>query len=223
MSIVLNYVSKTIRGIEVLQNVSLRMDAGRVTGLEGVNGSGKTMVMRVIAGLVKPTSGTVEIDGRELGELMAFPPSIGLLIENPAFLPSRSGTENLELLASINNRIGSEQIEQVIAMVGLDPHDRRPFKKYSLGMKQRLGIAAAIMESPDIVLLDEPTNALDSSGVTMVKRVVAAQRARGATVVLTCHDREILYELADEVYAMAEGRIQSHMTLKGAIKDANRA
>lgn len=223
MSIVLNYVSKTIRGVEVLQNVSLRMDAGRVTGLEGVNGSGKTMVMRVIAGLVKPTSGTVEIDGRELGELMAFPPSIGLLIENPAFLPSRSGTENLELLASINNRIGSEQIEQVIAMVGLDPHDRRPFKKYSLGMKQRLGIAAAIMESPDIVLLDEPTNALDSSGVTMVKRVVAAQRARGATVVLTYHDREILYELADEVYAMAEGRIQSHMTLKGAIKDANRA
>lgn len=136
---------------------------------------------------------------------------------------SRSGTENLELLASINNRIGSEQIEQVIAMVGLDPHDRRPFKKYSLGMKQRLGIAAAIMESPDIVLLDEPTNALDSSGVTMVKRVVAAQRARGATVVLTCHDRKILYELADEVYAMAEGRIQSHMTLKEAIKDANRA
>ena len=160
MSIVLNYVSRTIRGVEVLQNVSLRMDAGRVTGLEGVNGSGKTMVMRVIAGLVKPTSGTVEIDGRELGEFMAFPPSIGLLIENPAFLPSRSGKENLELLASINNRIGSEQIEQVIAMVGLDPHDRRPFKKYSLGMKQRLGIAAAIMESPDIVLLDEPTLSL---------------------------------------------------------------
>lgn len=213
MSVVIQGLSKRIRGVEVLKDVSLSVDPGRVVGLAGPNGSGKTMLMRCVAGLISPTSGTVEIDGKVLGRDIAFPPSIGLLIESPAFLAGRSGFENLRLLASIRGTTKDDQVRHMIGLVGLDPGDKRPVRKYSLGMKQRLGIAAAVMESPGIVILDEPTNALDASGVEMVKQVVAAQKARGAAVLLSCHDSETLCCMADEIFFFAEGHMDGHEDL----------
>ncbi|MFQ7393760.1 MAG: ATP-binding cassette domain-containing protein [Lachnospira eligens] len=143
-------------------DVSLRMESGKIYGFRGKNGSGKTMLMRAIAGLIKVT-GTVDIDGRILGKDEMFPPSIGILIENPSFISNYTGFENLKTLASIRERIDDDKIRQTLTEVGLEPDDKRTFKKYSLGMKQRLGIAAAIMEDPDIIILDEPINALDDS------------------------------------------------------------
>lgn len=213
MSITIEALSKRIRGVEVLRGVSLCIGSGQVVGFAGPNGSGKTMLMRCIAGLVAPSSGSIEIDGRTLGRDFTFPPSIGLLIEGPAFLAGRSGLDNLCLLASIRDVVNEGEIRRAIESVGLDPDDKRPVRKYSLGMKQRLGIATAVFERPDIVVLDEPTNALDSSGVEMAKRVVAAQKARGATVVLSCHDAQTLRAMADEIYYFAEGHMDGHEVL----------
>lgn len=147
------------------------------------------------------------INGKEIGKDMDFPDNLGLLIENPAFLDNYSGFANLKMLAEIRNIITDENIWEVISRVGLDPDDKKKYKKYSLGMKQRLGIAGAIMEQPDILLLDEPTNALDTKGVEMLKNIVQEEKKRGALIVLTCHDAEILEEMADEIYFMENGRI----------------
>lgn len=211
--ITIDKVSKDINGVCVLQDICMTANPGRVTGLSGINGSGKTMLMRAIAALIKPTEGTIEIDGKQLWRDIAFPNSIGVLIENPAFLDTYTGFKNLDMIASIRQRIDREQIRETIRKVGLDPDDKKKYRKYSLGMKQRLGIAAAIMEKPDIVLLDEPTNALDSKGVDILKKLVWEERQRGATVVITCHDHAILRELADEIYFMEEGRVTNHEVL----------
>lgn len=209
MNIEVRNLSKTIKGATVLNGVDLSLEGGRVYGLRGKNGSGKTMLMRALAGLIRPTVGEVIVDGRPLaaGE---FPPSVGIMIENPAFVGKYTGFRNLKYLAGIRNEIGDIDIERVLAEVGLDPHDKRTFKKYSLGMKQRLGIACAVMENPELLLLDEPINALDPAGVEMVQRLVARQKERGAIVVVACHDAEELDDLADEIYLMAEGRIVGH-------------
>lgn len=191
----------------VIHPVTLRMESPRVVGLKGINGSGKTMLMRLIAGLIRPTTGQIAINGKMLGKEMSFPESIGLFLENPAFLDGYSGFENLRMLASIKALVGDDRIREVLAAVGLDPDDKKKYRKYSLGMKQRLGIAAAIMESPDIVILDEPTNSLDSSGVEMVKQLVLAEKERGALVILACHDFEILRVLADDLYLIESGHI----------------
>ncbi|WP_080801322.1 ABC transporter ATP-binding protein [Arabiibacter massiliensis] len=197
---------KTIKGATVLDGIDLALEGGRVYGLRGKNGSGKTMLMRAMAGLIRPTAGEVVIDGHPLapGE---FPPSVGIMIENPAFIGKYTGFRNLKYLAGIRNEIDDAKIERTLEEVGLDPHDRRTYKKYSLGMKQRLGIACAVMEDPDLLLLDEPINALDPAGVEMVQRLVARQKERGALVVVACHDAEELDDLADVIYLMAEGRI----------------
>lgn len=209
MRIEIRGLSKTIKGATVLDGVDLVLESGRVYGLRGKNGSGKTMLMRAMAGLIRPTEGEVVIEGRAL-EKGEFPPSVGIMIENPAFIGKYTGFRNLKYLAGIRNEIGDDEIERVLAEVGLDPHDRRTFKKYSLGMKQRLGIACAVMENPDLLLLDEPINALDPAGVEMVQRLVARQKERGALVVIACHDADELDDLADEIYLMAEGRIVGH-------------
>ncbi len=216
----INGLTKKIRGSLVLQDINLTIEPGVITGLSGINGSGKTMLLRVIAGLIKPTSGSVSIDGLQLWKDISFPKSIGVLIEGPAFIDTYSGFDNLELIASINKRIDSQGITTMLQKVGLDPHDKKKYRKYSLGMKQRLGIAAALMEHPDIVLLDEPTNALDAKGVDLLKELVQEAKRQGSTVVLTCHDRTILQELADVVYFMESGRILGGETMsKGAAVD----
>ena len=214
MKIELTHVSKTIKGAEVLSDISMILTAGHIIGFRGVNGSGKTMLMRMISGLIRPSKGSVTIDGKSLGKDVSFPPSIGILIENPAFLDGYSGFENLRILASIQNRITDDDIKSTIAEVGLDPENKKAYKKYSLGMKQRLGIAAAVMEHPDLILLDEPTNALDVDGVQMVQEVIEKEKGRGALIILSCHDTEVLNTLADESYHIQEGKITSH-TVKG--------
>nr|WP_315522107.1 ATP-binding cassette domain-containing protein [Olegusella massiliensis] len=226
MSVEINNLNKTIHGATILSNISMSMPSGCVTGLAGVNGSGKTMLMRAVAGLIRPNSGTIDIDGKRLWRDISFPPSVGVLIENPAFLNDRTGLENLRILASIKDLLQEDDLRQVIKEVGLDPDDKRKFRKYSLGMKQRLGIAAAIMERPDLLLLDEPTNALDSDGVAMFKRIVARERERGASCVISCHDASILRELSDQIYYLAEGHIDGYEKLESASdleKDAHHA
>lgn len=203
-------VVKDIKGKRIIDHVNLRLESGKITGLKGVNGSGKTMLMRLISGLITPTSGSITINGKRLGKDITFPESVGILIENPAFLDTYSGFDNLKLLASIQNRIGDEDIRAILAKVGLDPQDKKKYRKYSLGMKQRLGIAAAVMENPDIIILDEPTNALDSDGVEMLKQILHEHRERGALLLISCHDLATLKELSDEMYLMESGALRPY-------------
>ena len=201
-------VTKRIRKNLILDNVSLEMKSGNIYGLQGPNGSGKTMLMRLLCGLIKANKGKVLLDGKEIGKDIDFPESVGLLIENPAFWGNYTGLKNLELLAELQKRIDMEQIRETISDVGLDPDDKRHFSKYSLGMKQRLGIAAAIMEKPEIILLDEPTNALDERGVAEICDLIRREKERGALIVIACHDADILENLADEIYTIYEGKVE---------------
>jgi ABC-2 type transport system ATP-binding protein len=206
MYIELKNVVKDIKGVRVLDNISYRFESGKVYGLKGKNGSGKTMLMRAISGLVK-VKGTVDIDGKILGKDYSFPPSIGILIENPSFVNEYTGIKNLEMLACIQNRITKDDIRAVLRQVGLDPDDKRTFRKYSLGMKQKLGIAAAYMEKPDIIILDEPINALDEAGAEQVHEILNEQKKRGAVIIIACHDKDELELLSDEIIEISEGKI----------------
>ena len=206
----LKEVVKDIKGKRIIDHVTLHLESGKITGLKCVNGSGKTMLMRLISGLITPTSGSITINGKQLGKDITFQESVGILIENPAFLDTYSGFDNLKMLASIQNRIGEEEIRSILAKVGLDPQDKKKYRKYSLGMKQRLGIAAAVMENPDIIILDEPTNALDSDGVEMLKEILHEHRERGALLLISCHDLATLKELSDEMYLMESGALRPY-------------
>ena len=202
---------KSFKSAEVLKNINLTLESGKVIGLKGKNGSGKTMLMRAISGLILPTSGKVYINDKELGRQISFPPSIGILIENPSFISNYTGFKNLKILASIQNRISDDEIRDAIRKVGLDPDDKRTFKKYSLGMKQRLGIAAAIMERPDIVILDEPINALDEAGAGLIKGLLDELKANGSLIIIACRDTEELNYLSDEIYEIYDGEITGHI------------
>ena len=173
------------------------------------------MLMRLIAGLILPSEGEVIIDGKVLGRETDFPESMGILIENPSFLGSLTGFENLKLLASIKRLIQDDLIKHSIRRVGLNPDDKKHYRKYSLGMKQRLGIASAIMESPDLIILDEPTNALDRDGVEIVKKIILEEKKRGALVIMTCHDRTILEGVSDVIYTIEHGKITDEFFTEG--------
>lgn len=206
MIIKLTNVSKTMKGANVLDNINLELINGKIYGLKGKNGSGKTMLMRAICGLIR-TEGTIEIDGKILGKDMSFPESIGALIENPAFIGNYTGFKNLKVLASIQNRINDEDIRKALRLVQLDPNDKRTYRKYSLGMKQKLGIAAAFMENPDIIILDEPINALDEAAAKQIHEILDEQKKRGALIIIACHDKEELEMLSDEIIEIYEGKI----------------
>jgi len=206
MKIEIEHVSKKIKDALVLDDVCMTLESGNIYGFKGVNGSGKTMLMRAVSGLMYPTSGTISIDGKVLGKNMAFPERIGMLIENPAFIDSYTGYDNLKMLASINK--GEVDISRALETVGLNPHDKRKYRKYSLGMKQRIILAQAIMEHPSILFLDEPTNALDEDGVKKIRRIVAEEKERGSIVLLASHNKEDIEMLADKVYYMVDGRIR---------------
>lgn len=201
----MEHVSKELRGRKVLSDICLEFFSGRVYGIEGTNGSGKTMLMRVAAGLIYPTQGSVAINGKRLTAGGIYPARIGALIENPAFLAGYTGLGNLKLLASLGPKSEEAQLKGCLAEMGLDPEDKRKYKKYSLGMKQRLGIAAAAMGQPDILILDEPVNALDEEGVNLARSLIQKEKRRGALVILSCHDREFLENISDELYIMREG------------------
>lgn len=208
-------VSKTIHRNEVLHDISFTMESGKIYGFQGINGSGKTMLMRMIIGLIHPTRGSIEIDGKTLGRELEFPKSIGFLLENPAFLDRYSGYSNLKLLAGIQNYISDTDITEALQLVGLTEEAyKKKYRKYSLGMKQRLGIAAAVMEKPDIVILDEPTNSLDVAGVELVKEILQKQKERGALCIISCHDLLILEGLSDEIIKLEEGKLKEHVHLQ---------
>lgn len=207
MKVELKNVSKRLNDVTVLEDISLTLESGTIYGLKGKNGCGKTMLMRMMAGLIYPTSGTVSIDGEILHKDIATPRSIGILIENPAFLPGYTGQRNLELLAGLTGKADRTQIAKTMSRVGLDPNDKRTYRKYSLGMKQRLGIACALMECPDLILLDEPINAIDEKGVPKIWEALQEEKQRGALIVLACHDTEELTSLADQIITIEEGKI----------------
>lgn len=198
--------TKTLQGVTVLDKVNLTLESGKIYGVKGKNGSGKTMLLRALAGLIYPMVGSLLIDGKPL-EKGHFPPSVGVLIETPSFVPNRSGLSNLLEISEIKDLISDQTVARALQAVGLDPKDRRPFRKYSLGMRQRLGIACAIMERPSLLLLDEPVNALDPAGVEMACRLFADARRHGAIVVIACHDSEELKGLFDERIDLSDGRI----------------
>ena len=209
MKVELKNVSKRLNDVTVLEDISLTLESGTIYGLKGKNGCGKTMLMRMMAGLIYPTSGTVSIDGEIMHKDIATPRSIGVLIENPAFLPGYTGQRNLELLAGLTGKADRTQIAKTMNRVGLDPDDKRTYRKYSLGMKQRLGIACALMERPDLILLDEPINAIDEKGVPKIWEALQEEKQRGALIVLACHDTEELTSLADQIITIEEGKICS--------------
>lgn len=207
MGIIIRSLNKTIKNQKVLSDISLNFDYGHVYGLQGKNGSGKTMLMRIVCGLVHPTSGEVEIDGEIIGKDIKFPRSIGALIESPTFLPNCSAMENLEMLALIQNNISKEELIDVLNIVGLSPTDKKKYRKFSLGMKQRLGIASAIIGNPRIILLDEPFNALDVAGVEKIRNLIKQLKENGTLIVLACHNHEELYDLSDEILVLDNGKI----------------
>lgn len=207
MTIEVRNAAKILHNIPVLQDVNLTLSSGTIYGLRGVNGSGKTMLMRLLAGLIRPSKGMVLVDGRELGKELSFPPDMGILIENPAFLDGYTAAQNLRLLAGIRRKVGDDRIWQVLEQVGLNYEDNRKYRQFSLGMKQRLGIAGAVLEHPRFLLVDEPTNALDTDGVAMVRQILQEEKKQGALIVLACHDFSVLQELSDVIYSVKEGRV----------------
>lgn len=207
MYIRLKCVTKKIKQDILLDNISLEFQGGKVYGLQGKNGSGKTMLMRAICGLITLSDGEINIDGEILHKDISFPRSIGALLENPSFLNGYTGLENLKLLADIQGRIEEKELRDCLAKVGLDADDKRIYRKYSLGMKQKLGIAAAIMGSPDIVILDEPINAIDEAGIEKVREILRGLKESGSVIIVACHDKEELELLSDEIIKISKGRI----------------
>jgi len=199
---------KTLNGNKVLNMINLSVSRGSVTGLKGHNGSGKTMLLRAVAGLLKLDSGTINIDGKRLGRDISFPLNMGLIIENIGLWDFMSGFECLCMLAEINRKIKKKEVLEAIERVGLDPKDKRKIRKYSLGMKQRLGIAQAIMEKPDLLLLDEPTNAIDSEGIPLIYDILKSEKQRGATILLASHSNDDIKTLCDKTYVMNNGCLE---------------
>ena len=187
---------------EVLKNVSITCEPGKIYGLIGRNGSGKTVLLKSICGLVVPTSGEVRVWGQSIGKDVDFPENIGFIIESPGFLLQESGLSNLKHLASIRGKIGIDEIRKSMYVVGLDPDLKLHVGKYSLGMRQRLGIAQAIMESPNLLVLDEPMNGLDNQGVEHIRSLLKSLKESGTTILLASHFKEDIELLCDEVYQM---------------------
>ena len=198
-------VSKTFGDTEVLHAVWRDFEAGMIHGIVGNNGSGKTVLMKCICGFLPPTTGKVLVQGRQVGRDMDFPDDTGIIIETPGFLPNLTGMKNLELLASLRRRIDREAIRENIVRVGLDPDMKKPVSKYSLGMRQRLGIAQAIMENPSILILDEPLNGLDKNGVAHMRQLIKELREQGKTIILASHNQMDIDELCDTVCEMESG------------------
>lgn len=196
---------KSIKSRPILNNVSYNFEYGKIYGLYGHNGSGKTMLLRAIAGLLVPDSGSVVIDGKVLHKNMSFPPSIGIVIENMNLLPQYNAFDNLKILGKIKKTATDEDIKTALERVGLKSDLK--VKKFSLGMKQRLNIAQAVFEKQKIILLDEPTNALDNDGVQLIYKLLKEEKERGALVVITTHHKEDLEEICDVVLKMTEGEL----------------
>lgn len=205
--IIVDHVSLQIKKAKLLSDINLTLHSGKVYGLRGRNGSGKTVLMKCICGFMRPTEGSVSVNGKVIHRDMDFLPSAGIIIEEPGFFPNYSGFQNLKILAGIQNRITDDKIRQMMEMVGLDSAMKKSVGKYSLGMRQRLGIAQAMMEDPDILVLDEPTNGLDEDGVEWFRQFILEQKEKGKLILLASHSREDIEMLSDEVYFMEKGTL----------------
>lgn len=192
----------------ILDQINAEFESGKIYGLIGRNGSGKTMLMKCICGYIKPTEGEIWIDGKRLGKDMDFPEDLGTIIEVPGFIPYYSGMKNLKLLAGLRGKIGKQEIREAIEKVGLNPDLKKAVSKYSLGMRQRLGIAQAVMEDPAILVLDEPMNGLDVDGVEDIRGLLETWRQPGKLVILASHMEEDIRRLCDVVYRMEKGRLK---------------
>ena len=198
-------LSKDFGQERVLHSVTRDFERGRIHGIVGNNGSGKTVLMKCICGFLIPDSGSITVNGERVGVDVDFPRDMGLIIETPGFLPNMTGVKNLEILASLNKKIGLEQIAAAIRRVGLDPLMKKPVGKYSLGMRQRLGIAQAIMEDPTLLILDEPLNGLDKHGVREMRQLIKGLKEQGKTILLASHNQGDIDELCDTVCEMDAG------------------
>ncbi len=208
MKVEIKGFTKTIQRVTVLEDISLTLESGNIYGLRGKNGSGKTMLMRAVSGLIRPTKGEIRINGKKLGKDIDFPESIGVLIESPSFLGAYTGMQNLKMLSLLRGNIKEKEINDMMKMVGLDPADKRQYRKYSLGMKQKLGLANALLGFPDIILLDEPLNALDQNGAENLKNILIMLKNSGKLIMIASHDIEELEYLSDVIYTVKEGKIQ---------------
>lgn len=200
-------VSKKFKDNIVIDNISLELESGKIHGLIGRNGSGKTVLMKMIIGFLKPDSGSVRVFGDLIGKDVDYAKNIGAVIEVPGFLPFESGFSNLKYLASIKGKISDDEIRNAIKSVGLNPDDKKHVGKYSLGMRQRLGLAQAIMENPDLLILDEPMNGLDKDGVKDMRQYLLELKAQGKTILIASHSAEDIDVLCDTVHEMDKGKI----------------
>lgn len=198
---------KSFKNNLALDHVSVKFSKGAIHGIIGRNGSGKTVLFKCICGFMRLTSGQILINGKTIGKQINIPKNIGIIIETPGFLQSYSGYKNLKMLASIQHKIEKNDIKNTMMRVGLDPENKKKVGKYSLGMKQRLGIAQAIMENPDILILDEPMNGLDTQGVKDIKQLLLQLKQEGKTIILASHNMEDIHDLCDTVHEMSAGKI----------------
>lgn len=199
-------VTKYFKQEKVLDDVNMNLETGHIYGIVGKNGAGKTVLFKIIAGFIKPSSGKVTVAGKIIGVDRDFPDSLGLIIETPGFLSQYNAYQNLLYLANINNKISKEDIKESIRMVGLDPDSNKKVGKFSLGMRQRLGIAQAIMENPNLIILDEPMNGLDKKGIEDVKELLLKLKDDGKTILMASHYAEDM-EICDEVFQMEDGKL----------------
>ena len=202
-------VNLTLGKTQILKDINVSFEQGKIHGLIGRNGSGKTMLMKCICGFIKPTSGEITVDEKRVGKDVDFPKNMGIIIETPGFIPYYSGDKNLKLLAGLNNRIGKKEIMQSMEQVGLDPKLKRHVRKYSLGMRQRLGLAQAIMENPDLLILDEPFNGLDKDGVKDMREYLLSYKEQGKTILICSHSAEDIKVLCETVHEMDKGVISA--------------
>ncbi|ABG86941.1 ATP-binding cassette domain-containing protein [Clostridium perfringens] len=203
-------LTKDIKGTKVLNKVNLQLESGKAYGIVGRNGSGKSMLFKAICGLINTTEGSITVFDKVIKN-GSFPDDVGMIIENPGFLLQYSAFKNLKILASINNKISDERIKETIALVGLDPEDKKIVKKFSLGMKQRLGIAQALMENPKLLILDEPMNGLDSEGVKQIREILLKLKSNSVTILLASHNSDDIDEICDCVYTMENGVLSARI------------
>ena len=206
--ITVSNLNLTLQKNEILKNITVEFERGKIHGLIGRNGSGKTMLMKCVCGFVKPTSGEIIVDEKRIGKDCDFPKNTGIIIETPGFIPYYSGFKNLKLLADLNKKISRGDIRKTMQQVGLDPDLKRHVRKYSLGMRQRLGLAQAIMENPDLLILDEPMNGLDKDGVADMRKYLLDLKAQGKTILIASHSAEDIDILCDTVCEMDKGELE---------------
>ena len=207
--ILVEKVTKKYKETKVLNNITIAFEKGKIHGIIGRNGSGKTVLIKTICGLIRPDEGYVVVDGQVVGKDVDFPKNVGIIIEAPGFVSTLSAYKNLDYLASLRGVIGKEEIISAILKVGLDPYDKKHVGKYSLGMKQRLGLAQSIMENPDILILDEPMNGLDKEGVSEIRNILLYLKSEGKTIILVSHNTEDIQVLCDTVHEMDKGSLST--------------